>query len=637
MRASNLLFVISVFFFFNISAQSTIELSKDVSFYSSYPDINIDKTADTITYLQDGSVINYKNYRINNDVPFLNQTFVRRNDNAEVTVYSIEGNAKDENWLADPTKDTDTLFVVLDTIYGWGLFQSVYIDREINYSGVAAAIWINDTLGYISNLEHSTINIAAILMIGLDINIVFRDNFVHAKQDTVFLSASEAIHQIYYEPVDENGTYFGNLSGEYNPKFSLVFDLDNGGVFYTGQSGWGGAEYHISDYHGAIEMYFGASLYDWDSGSSNYLIEFPEQDSITQDITFSNDPDNLANAVLNYTYHDKRDYNKIGFAHFTKCITFTGNYGTMGMILSQEKDPDPYWEGILYMDMQETDKFGYCLQHYMKYVENGNSYHYIASPYYDKYNDSIAGFWGFTPNEDVHYMNNYDTLFFGKGAAYFWSVWSNFSERISCNSDNMGIWGNYFTPFANTNTYVIKDANGNTIMEGAGLEIFVDGLEPEAYTVELTNSFCPFNGYTGSSSLLASFDKSQMDPNPPPVSQIQLLNADNTIKYHFEVGEEILLKFSASDFIGYETGHIGIGFQPVVDSLTGVSIKLHNEAGWSEVYCQKIYNDSIIGTQYKAVLTDFLISDSAMYDLKISVEDYSGNSSVYSFNPAFIY
>ena len=113
MRASILLFVISVFFFFNISAQSTIELSKDVSFYSSYPDINIDKTADTITYLQDGSVINCKNYRIINDVPFLDQTFMRRNDHSEFTVYNVEGNAKELSWLTDPSKDTDTLFVVL--------------------------------------------------------------------------------------------------------------------------------------------------------------------------------------------------------------------------------------------------------------------------------------------------------------------------------------------------------------------------------------------------------------------------------------------------------------------------------------------------------------------------------------------
>ena len=319
-----------------------------------------------------------------------------------------------------------------------------------------------------------------------------------------------------------------------------------------------------------------------------------------------------------------------------KLVAFTGNYGIWGMTSFNQQAANPYWECDLYMDMQDSEEFGYCLRHKMDYIEDGESYTYIQS-YYDEHNDSIAGFLAFLPEADEYYVNDYDTLFIGNGTSYYWSIWSNFSNRISCVSDNMGLWGNYFTPFTNTNTYVIKDANGNTVMEGMGLEILVYGLEPEKYTVELTNSSCHFKDYTGSSILVTEFDKSKTDPNPPPLKEIQLLNAENTMKYHFEIGEDVILKFSASDFIAYETGHIGVGFQPVVDSLTVVSIKEHSETDWTDVYCQIVYSDSIIGFQYQAEVTDYLMNDSAMYDLRISVEDYSGNSSVYSFNPAFIY
>ncbi|MEN8225747.1 MAG: hypothetical protein ABFS05_10350, partial [Bacteroidota bacterium] len=639
MRKSILLFVISFFFFLNISAQSTIELSEDVSFYSSFPDITIDKVKETVNYLQDGSVFNYKNYRINNDVPFLNQTFINGNDNSEVTVYSIEGKAKQKSWLADPTKDTDTLFIVLDTVYGGGMLHQVWIDREINYTGIAVPTWISNTFGVVPNLEHGILNIAAVLPsdISPDMYLVFRENYEFTGKDTIFLSASEAIHEINFDPVDEYGNFLGNHAGTYSAKFTLVFDLANGGIVPSSWSWVGTSNYYISDYYGeTIDLYFGSSVTSPYSGDPTYIIEYPLLDSITQDVTLTNTPDNLANAVLHYTYYDKRDYNKIGIGIMLKLVAYTGNYGIWGMTSYMQQAADPDWECDVYMDMQKSEEFGYCLRHKMDYIEDGETYTYIQS-YYDEYNDSIAGFLGFTPDEDAHYINDYDTLLIGNGTSYYWSNWSNFSNRIQCYSDNMGMWGNYFTPFVNTNTYIIKDANGNTIQEGTGLEILVYSLEPEKYTVELTNSACHFNGYTGSSTLLAEFDKSKTDPNPPPLKEIQLLNAENTMKYHFEPEEEVLLKFSASDFIGYDPFHVGIGFQPVVDSLTSVSIKEHNETLWTEVECQIIYSDSIIGYQYLANLTNFLTNDSAMYDVRILVEDYSGNTSEYTFCPAFIY
>jgi hypothetical protein len=639
MRSLISVFIIAVFFVTNTSAQSTIKLSEDVSFYSSFPDITIDKVTDTVTHLQDGSLINCKNYRIINDVPFLNQTFVRRNNNAEVTVYSIEGNAKEENWLADPTKDTDTLFVVLDTIYGGGMLYEVWIDREINYTGIAVPTWINDTFGYAANLEHGILNIAAVLPsdVGPYMYLVFRENYEFTGQDTIFLSASEAIHEINFDPVDENGSFLGNHAGTFSAKFTLVFDLANGGIVPSSWSWLGSSNYYISDYYGeTIGLYFGSSIHSNYSGDPTYIIEYPLLDSITQDVTLTNDPDNLANAVLNYTYYDKRDYNKIGIGIMLKLVAFTGNYGIWGMTSFMQQAANPYWECDLYMDMQDSEEFGYCLRHKMDYIEDGESYTYIQS-YYDEHNDSIAGFYAFLPEADEYYVNDYDTLFVGNGTSYYWSNWSNFSNRIQCYSDNMGMWGNYFTPFTNTNTYIIKDANGNTVMEGVGLEILVNGLDPDKYTVEMTNGACHFGDYTGSSVLLTFFDKSQADPNPPPIKEVQLLNAENTMKYHFEVGGEVLLKFSASDFIAYDSYHVGIGFQSVVDALTSVSIKEHNETEWTNVNCEIIYSDSIIGYQYQSTLTDYLINDSAMYDVRILVEDYSGNTSEYSFYPAFIY
>ena len=614
-------------------AQYITPLTKEISFYSSFSNTTVDNILDTITYSHDGKMINNKKYKINGPGNF-NYTYLLDNENLGLSILNIGSNLNHETIQTNPTRNTDTLFIVLDSAYG--LFTGVYIDREINTTGIATPTWINDTLGYLANMEHGIINILAILPFP-NINIVFRDSIVHSGQDTVYLSADEARHELNYEPVDENGTYFGDLDGTYYTNFSILFDLANGGVVYIGWSVFGSTNCFVSDYHGVLDMHFSASVNNWNSGSSNYLVEFPEYDSIVNNITLTNNPDDLASTSLDYTFYAKRDFNRIGIADFTKCIAYSGNYAIQGIILYRNKPADENWGCTLHMDMQKSDKFGYCLQQRMKYILDGVDYPYIHSPIYDEHNDSIAGFWEFTPEQDAYFYKYDDTLFFGKGASFYWSVWSNFSGRISCVSDNMGIWGNYFYQNFSTDTYKIRDSTGNVIHEGSGLEIILNGLEPEQYTIELTNSFCPFNSYIGSSSLIATIDKSKYDPNPPPVSKIQLLSTNNNMKYHFDFGEDVILKFSASDFIGYDENHVGIGFQPVVDSLTNVLIKQHYSTNWLKVDCEKIISDSIIGYQYKSNLSDFLTEDSVMYDIKIYVEDFSGNSSEYTFSPAFIY
>ncbi|MCD4771945.1 MAG: T9SS type A sorting domain-containing protein [Bacteroidales bacterium] len=636
MRSFITVFLITFCFSVNSQSQSIFELSEDISFYSSFSNLTIENVKDTSMVLNNGAINNYKNYVIVGSDSYNYYRFIEKNKGSGSTFYNIESIPEHRDVPNKPQRNTDTLFIVLDQDYGW--FMNVYIDREINYSGVAVPTWISPTLGY-RILDHGTLNIVAILpMDGAD-NLVFRENIEFNGQDTVFLSSSEAIHLINFEPVDQNGTPLEdlNMGGQDVNKYSLVFDLANGGVA-TINIEIGFFDLITSDYHGAIYMCFGSMYRDGESGHPNYFIEYPIQNSITQPIILANEPENLASAVLNYTFFDKRDYNKIGLGSFQKFLSpITGKPTIWGGIHYSQNPPDPFWETTLYMDMQESDKLGYCTQHRMKYVENGNDYPYIHSPYFDEHNDSIAGFYGFTPDEDVHYINDYDTLFFGIGSSYYWPIWAVSHSCIYCISDNMGLFGNYFYQDYITDTYKIIDDTGNIIHEGTGLEMQSGYIEPGIYTVELINSFCPFNSYVGTSSVIVSVNTTNTDGDPPPVSQIQLLNADNTMKYHFESDKDVLLKFSASDFIGYNNHHVGIGFQPVVDSRTSVSIKLHDQTDWSDVDCQKIYCDSIIGSQYQAELSDYLISDSAMYDLKIYVEDYSGNSSEYLFSPAFIY
>jgi type IX secretion system substrate protein len=627
MRLSILIFSI-VFCFSNYSqAQHINKLSENVSFYSSFPALDIQKVSDTILDYPDGKSITYKNFEVRSKDFYSHYQFDNENEDGELTVYKVSGRAMPflQN---DFSRDTDTLFIALDTVYD---DCSIYIDRENNVGGIAVPQWLNDTLSFVV-IDHQIVNIVAILEVGQNRNLVFRENIIFDKQTTISVSANEAVHSIIFNPVNENGVLLESAGGLYQRGYTLIFDMANGGTALVGCSS-NYKDFFISDFLGEINLYFSARSTIHSSGHSSYLIEFPKPDSITSSIVLANDPGELVHSISQYSLFTPGESNLIGFGCLNKMLWVSGDYVIVGFIGFYDILSGPYWETHLYMDMQDSEHFGKCMRYYLKIDDE---YHFM-SPHFDEYNTYMAGFRTFVPDADVHYINNGDSLFFGNGLCYYWPIWSNLSNRIRCISDKMDMWGGNFMEDFKSDKYTIKNEQGLLIAEGSGLEFQVDDLDLEKYTVELSNSACHFDSIVGSSTLIAKIDKTKTDPNPPPIRQIRLTTGDNTIKYRFELGEDVLLYFSAADFLGYNDNHIGFGFQSVVDSLTKVFIKPNDEHNWTNIYCRNIYMDSIVGIQYMANLSDYLAGEPTLYDIKIYVEDFSGNSSEYTFNPAFIY
>ena len=116
-----------------------------------------------------------------------------------------------------------------------------------------------------------------------------------------------------------------------------------------------------------------------------------------------------------------------------------------------------------------------------------------------------------------------------------------------------------------------------------------------------------------------------------------LTDGDNKIKIKFELQDETILHFSASDFWSYDEFYNGVQFQPINDELTEVSIKAFDQSNWISIPVNLTYQDSVIGSMYRSELSEYLSSDPTIYDLKIKVVDISGNYSEHAYFPAFIH
>ncbi len=626
-----------LFFVFSISVagQNVVPLSDNLSLITNGENVPVENTG-SVTKQINGMTINSKSYRINNGIENVSlHRLVPSGDNS-YDYYSVNSAA-----LSVPAnagnKDYDTLFFKLDDVYGLGFNPAVYIARPENTTGVYIPYWINDTLGYLTGIESDTLDIIAMLWKGLDFSIVFKYDYLFDHTDTVFLSDTMATHPVVLDPVDENGQSIFNFQGNRYSKFLMTSRLSSGEYFVSSWEIDYNTNYYISDYREGMEkIYFGDLLNCHYMGSfPSYNIQFAVPDTITDSVYLTNPPDSLVNVVSNFTYYHKRDYNNIGFGSMSKIKTANG-YKTVGFLEYKQDYTHPYWEGSIHVYNTGDCIMRFNTQHYIDYIVNGANQFYIASPTYDIWHDSLAGYDGFVPRSDIHCFANYDTLFFGKGLVYYWNMWNNYSTAVYLKSDKMGMWGNWIYPNDREDTYILKDSTGNVVASGSGLEINVS-ISKAPYTLVQSNNFTHFNGFTGKTTITSELDFSKTDHIPPVASNIYFVNGNNTMKYQFESTEQIILRFSVADFTAYNNYHGGVGFHELPDSLTKVWVKKQNANSWLEAEVEKIYGDSTVGSVYETDLTDLISIDSALYDVKIYVEDSSGNSVTYVFRPAFVY
>ena len=614
-------------------AQTNFPFSETMSFYSSESGLKLEKVKQYSVLLPNKSLNNVSHYNVSGSDFQHYLSFVEEDENSVQNTYILDSKHDVDLMPRDPQKSYDTLFFKLDQDYSGTKYLA--IGKEINNGGFMYPTWITSTLGY-RLIEHGTINVVALLGSGLNEHIVFRENIQFNGKDTLFLASSDANHAVNFEPVTEEGILFDDLTqiGQYTNKYTMTFDVSNGGVAVISIEMSRNKQLYVSDYTGAIYLCFGSAYRDARLEWKNYLIEYPLINNITESITFANAPSNYSSTVLNFDYHGEYDYSMIGLGRYSKYISaIDGKPTIFGLSGFQERPCTEYWETTLFMDMIDSEKIGYCSD----YTVKRESDFYASSPFFDTYNDSIAGFYENLYYADAHTINNLDTLKYGYGTSFYWPVWDFSGNKIYNESDNIGIYGNFYFRDFETDKYFIRDKDENIIHEGSGLVVQLYNVEPDEYILEQVNKNCQFDNYSGSSILRSTFNTSLVDKVPPPVRQVQILNGENTLKYHFDFGEEVLFKFSASDFKSYDYRHVGYDFKPIDESLTTVSYKLYDSNDWIEINTQVIYRDSIIGSQYYTNFTEYLGNDPAMYDIKFYVEDYSGNSSEYTFSPAFVY
>lgn len=541
-------------------------------------------------------------------------------------------------------RNIDTLFISLN-IPDVDIFviESFYIYAYEDFT------WISDTLAYIILNSDHAFNVAAKSYDGYSNSLVCEENYTMNGTDTLEFNFNDAIHEIEFQPLNNDGVPFSQLGGISKNHTSVLIPMHLGyfGVLFERSLS---AKIYCSELSSNCLIQCSSLHYD-ENPHDAYFIEYPTLVGINQNHLMTNQAEDYVSAYVQM-HVTNQQVSETKFAFMRGCMwpNKWGHFacGIHGSTLTI--DPIEFWNGEIFLIKQDNNrcKAAHRILVYT-YKEPDILNSLSESPLLEVINDSISGFYTMDAPFDAYKAGYTDTLFWGESPITFgkYPGWNNM--WFNNNPDNMimaltgcfGMSREATQPRGEYTFYNIKDAQGNVLVHGEGAEyVHLENVDPGKYYVELVKLPAPTSGGFGRSTLNASFNFGATDASPPFISPVQFRDSQNKLNYQIGSGEQLSLLFSAVDLndmydsiYGDWTGTV---YQPVIHDSTKVFIREYNSTVWQEIDIEKYHEDSVYGYYYKADLTPYTNLDSSALNLKISIQDYSGNTAEYVISPAIL-
>jgi hypothetical protein len=162
-----------------------------------------------------------------------------------------------------------------------------------------------------------------------------------------------------------------------------------------------------------------------------------------------------------------------------------------------------------------------------------------------------------------------------------------------------------------------------------------------SYRFEAVNRSFEIAGAGAEATLTSTFDLGRDDAAPPAITSLSIGDGSGRVSSTLPTGSASTLTFSAVDLATFAFGE-------VQRERTVVEVRAHGAGGavpWVALNAVEVGEDFTSppelgrppdGILYRVDLAGITSSLTGAVDLKISIEDPSGNSTVYALEPAFV-
>jgi len=459
---------------------------------------------------------------------------------------------------------------------------------------------------------------------------IMRSGIAVEGVDTLEISSSEAMYKIEFKGVNEEGVELFTLpNGEKN--IAMMFP-DSSYYKYYRLSGNFTTDIYLSQLPDGFSVATGEFQVDVYNEKKVYSVNHGSFTELTGDVIVQNDPGDFI--VQDLQINLSENYDEQPNITFFDLFIYEGTIYRISGFGTNFGISDFCWQGRIYIneDIDERGSFHTSF--------GANSFSIWAQPF-RIWNDSVGGFPYKTPGHEVFLSPDNDTIVFNDGPVYpYFNHVNNF----------YGVSNICFTPFFygqlnesrlednTTQVYYIYDGQSSLITTGILDDRIPLPVVPGDYSIEVRDTNYSICGVAGNAKLINNFDLTLTDPNPPVITSFQVRNSYGVPVERLETGEQAVIRFSLADFTPEEDENPYIeyhyNYQPVMTDSTVLYIKEFGTGQWQETVLSCLMEDTVIGYLYEADISDYTDLDSSALDVKIVLEDLSGNTSVWILEPA---
>ncbi len=302
------------------------------------------------------------------------------------------------------------------------------------------------------------------------------------------------------------------------------------------------------------------------------------------------------------------------------------------------------WSGKLYLTKNKNERFNFSTS--FTALDGPQSktlfeYQWFTSLPAEVFNDSV-GYFIENPLANRYLSPNGGYAAFGH-APFYPGVhsWNNIlgKSNIFDFTDFYGAFNEGFFLSADSSLYTIYDERSNIIASDTESNFPSTGIDvpPGVYKYQVVNRDYFIRGVKGLATLTCQFDLRRSDADPPNFTTLRLLNSKNIPVDSLSKGEKGTLIFSSAGIASSldKYGNLVEKYVSIAGDSTKLFYKRNGSANWISIPIVKALEDSSIGILYSADVTSTSEFDSAAIDLKIDLQDQSGNTSEWVMEPAY--
>jgi hypothetical protein len=475
---------------------------------------------------------------------------------------------------------------------------------------------------------------------GSSIQSVLQEGLSISNVASLSVSSTDAKYSVALQGVDQKGQPLSSCQS-LNRAFLFAFPDSSrfGGWSITGSID----SMLVSGFSSRFKLICGESAFQ--PPNSIYSINYDLLEGLQGNRSLVNRVSEFYTQNLRAKFPPSPQYQKIDYVTWTKFVS-NDYWFYFGVLSGLDIGFTGEWNGKLFLNSEQDTHHSFPISlvaYDWPQLNSDQGIWFLSAPFM-VVNDSIGMFFGPRPPASLYLSSDDGTVALGRApiytdAAHYNNIYG--SSNIAASPYFYGALDEEKHTSVYRSHYSIYDKDDNVIASDTLINMIPLDVPAGEYRFEVKHQDYYVRDVQGLATLTTRFDLRKADANPPEITSMRLLNSKGLSVDSISVGELATFVFSSVDidYIQNEYGSYIPKYKPINADSTKLFYRKNGFVEWNSLpvtlWMADTANINPRGLAFNADMTDATRFDSTGIDLKLVLQDQSGNTTEWSLEPAF--